>query len=506
MAFVHDVVVSLRCAWQRVYPVFVALDRGLVQFAYMFGVAERDWRKRNARLLGIYAAVYLCALVPLPPAVQLLALLFGFVGVVAVGRAWVANEKHRTRIVKKLENGNPDDLPDLRGGALVSALQLIVLFPLLFRLAGRHGYFEVGDDVHFLTWLCYVFDSYSKAVLNYFHTDLHMGEIKIRSSAASQLILLKNLMVDYILIQGVMRLFAIHTLVSEGVAALKQDPDVALRLGTRAVLPLIDRLHSEDTDLRGKAAEVLGRLRDRRATGPLIAALTDADPEVRWRAAEALAELKDPEAAEPLVTALSDPQESVRAAAAHALAALGDRAPSSRCWRPYRATDRCRCAPRRRTLGKIGAGRAVEPLTAALADADEGVARAAAEALGALKDPLAVEPLMRTFATPRQSPGSDPRPPGRWRRSVTFAQCRRSWKRCATPTRTFARRRLRPSVGSATPAPRIPCWRSCTTRLRTCARRPSAPWPRCARGTAPPLCCPFWTTRASRCATRPPMP
>src|SRR5207248_457466 len=83
-------------------------------------------------------------------------------------------------------------------------------------------------------------------------------------------------------------------------------------LGKRAVLPLIDRLHSEDQDLREKAAEVLGKLHDDRATEPLIDALSDKEAEVRWRAAAALGEMKDPAAGEPLIKALRDPEESVR--------------------------------------------------------------------------------------------------------------------------------------------------------------------------------------------------
>ena len=47
-----------------------------------------------------------------------------------VGRAWVANEKQRARIAKKLVEGRPDEMPDLRwvvgGGCLA-----------VFLLAGR---------------------------------------------------------------------------------------------------------------------------------------------------------------------------------------------------------------------------------------------------------------------------------------------------------------------------------------------------------------------------------
>ena len=54
-------------------------------------------------------------------------------------------------------------------------------------------------------------------------------------------------------------------------------------------------------------------------------------------------------------------------------------------------------------MGRLGDGRAVEPLIAALKDGDEGVRREAAEALGRLGDARAVEPLVAALAAPRWS-------------------------------------------------------------------------------------------------------
>jgi hypothetical protein len=122
----------LRRLWRFVRPVFVLLDQALVAAAVPFGVRIQEPLPRYATLLGIYVVLYLIALVT-PPAVALVALTFGYVGVLAVGRAWVANEKLRTDVVRKLANADPDTLPDLRGSALLSALQLLVLLPLLFQ-------------------------------------------------------------------------------------------------------------------------------------------------------------------------------------------------------------------------------------------------------------------------------------------------------------------------------------------------------------------------------------
>ena len=44
----------------------------------------------------------------------------GYLGILGVGRAWVANEKQRTAIARKLSDTDPDTLPDLRISALLS--------------------------------------------------------------------------------------------------------------------------------------------------------------------------------------------------------------------------------------------------------------------------------------------------------------------------------------------------------------------------------------------------
>lgn len=109
---VRSLFLSLRRLWQGTKPALVWLDRCFVGLAALFGVNQTDPLRRYGTLLGIYAVLYALALLPLP-VLPLLALAVGYVGILAVGRAWVANEKHRTDIVKKLSNADPDALPDL---------------------------------------------------------------------------------------------------------------------------------------------------------------------------------------------------------------------------------------------------------------------------------------------------------------------------------------------------------------------------------------------------------
>src|SRR5215471_6222805 len=88
--------------WAFVKAVLHALDLGLVWFAYPFGVHIRDPRKRYPLLLGVFLAIYVLGCFPLGM-LPLIALGLGYVGVLAIGRAWVVNEKQRTAISKKLQ-------------------------------------------------------------------------------------------------------------------------------------------------------------------------------------------------------------------------------------------------------------------------------------------------------------------------------------------------------------------------------------------------------------------
>jgi HEAT repeat protein len=81
-------------------------------------------------------------------------------------------------------------------------------------------------------------------------------------------------------------------------AALSDAENVArwvagalVEIGAPAVEPLIAALKDADKEVRGTAAEALGKIGDARAVGPLSAALRDADEDVRKAAAEALEKL-----------------------------------------------------------------------------------------------------------------------------------------------------------------------------------------------------------------------
>src|SRR5262245_37334053 len=189
-----------------------ALDHAFAALAIPFGVQVRDPRLRYTILLGLFALIYLVGALPIQ-GVPLVALGFGYVGVLAIGRAWVMNEKERTAIVKKLRDADPDQLPDLRWTAFVAALQLLILFPLLFQqLQWHHHLFKVDSPTSFADWFWFAIDkTYLKALPDWsILYGIHISAIDVDTPWSRHLILLSRLTFDYILIQGVLRLLAIR--------------------------------------------------------------------------------------------------------------------------------------------------------------------------------------------------------------------------------------------------------------------------------------------------------
>ncbi|MHC4598348.1 MAG: HEAT repeat domain-containing protein, partial [Planctomycetota bacterium] len=187
-----------------------------------------------------------------------------------------------------------------------------------------------------------------------------------------------------------------HELGKHGSAAVKPlvallgDPDESVRyyavmalgmIGKPAVESLLEALESETAYKRKSAVEILGRIGDERAVDALLKRLEDPDREVRIRARYALREIGSGvfDAALPLLNR-DDPE--LRVAGVVILAV---------CKRPEAVTAltrvlaedgeeevRCRAAE---ALGEIGDPGAIEPLLEALGDEKRRVASNAAEAL-----------------------------------------------------------------------------------------------------------------------------
>ncbi len=95
--------------------------------------------------------------------------------------------------------------------------------------------------------------------------------------------------------------------------------------GEEALRALIMTVKNEHEDLiaRGRAALMLGKLRDIRAVDPLIRALDAPGLQTPLFAAQALGKIGDPRAIEPLLQMLNSGHEKFRQAALEALQHLG---------------------------------------------------------------------------------------------------------------------------------------------------------------------------------------
>jgi HEAT repeat protein len=149
---------------------------------------------------------------------------------------------------------------------------------------------------------------------------------------------------------------------------------------------------------RTHAAEVLGLAGAPAAVPALVEALRDRhedEASVKVAAAAALARLRDPSAIALLVGELRTVDEQSSRSVAEALVAFGEMAvdallelladaahPAGRLWAA-------------RILGRLGSARAVDDLIARLSDRDDRLRMAAAEALGAIGDPRALQPIVR---------------------------------------------------------------------------------------------------------------
>ena len=111
---------------------FSKVEEILVRFSRLFGTGIQAPHYQLGLLLFLFAIIHAAAFF-LTSFLAWIVLWLGFIGVLGVGRAWVTNEKLRTKIARKLSDADPDELPDLRISALLSAIQLFLIIPLLLK-------------------------------------------------------------------------------------------------------------------------------------------------------------------------------------------------------------------------------------------------------------------------------------------------------------------------------------------------------------------------------------
>lgn len=155
-------------------------------------------------------------------------------------------------------------------------------------------------------------------------------------------------------------------------------------IGADAVAPLLERLQSASVATRVAAADLLGRIGDRRATGPLLQALDDAEATVVAAAASALGQLGDPVALDGLADLFGHPNATVRRAAIAAINTIGAAGTAGRVRGAFTDPDSRVRESAVRVGGYFGFADALPLIVAALDDASEDVRRAAIEQLPVL--------------------------------------------------------------------------------------------------------------------------
>jgi HEAT repeat protein len=172
---------------------------------------------------------------------------------------------------------------------------------------------------------------------------------------------------------------------------------VARKLGERAVPALCARLaESKNPNARVQVVSALGRIGGTAALQAVIGALSDSHEWVRREAAVAIAELKDPRAVPALAAIVANPKSDLRDVAATALMKIGKAgAPALRALFADKTRSRWQLAE---YLGRLGDLEAADLLAEAAGEKDELLQKESALALGRLRDPRAVGPLIRVCA------------------------------------------------------------------------------------------------------------
>ena len=136
--------------------------------------------------------------------------------------------------------------------------------------------------------------------------------------------------------------------------------------------PLLSSIKDSDWHVRKYAAIALGKIGDERAIDPLVKTLQDEDSDVRWKAIIALGKIGKP-AIKPLLDAFETDEWQVRGRVAEVLGNIGDeRAVDPLIFslynKKYKNQNKYVRGRIIEALGKIGDARAVDPLIKALDD------------------------------------------------------------------------------------------------------------------------------------------
>ncbi len=171
----------------------------------------------------------------------------------------------------------------------------------------------------------------------------------------------------------------------------------------KAIEELVKALNDEDSSVRWRGADALGKIGSDAPIEELVKALNDEDSSVRWRGAYALGEIGSDVAIEELVKALNDEDSSVRWRGAYALGEIGSDAAIEELVKALNHEDSDVRSSAADALGKIGSDAAIEELVKALNHEDSDVRSSAADALGKIASPDLLPDLSLRLKTDRKT-------------------------------------------------------------------------------------------------------
>lgn len=374
----------------------IALDRGLVSLSRLFGTGFVQLFPQMVALLGMFGVILALAFL-VPGLLSWLMLWLGFVGVVAVSRAWVNNENRRVQIARKLSDDDADTLPDLRTSALISSVMLLFLVPMILKMGHElYQLFDAPTGASFTDWILFGIDLLFRALLDWSEVyGVQISEVRYESLAGRHIVMLILLTIDFILIQGIVRMLAIRKSIEEGVGAGVKDPEMAYRLGRRATPRLLAILDSEDLESGEKlrVLEAIAVIGDPRAC-PLL--ITKLDDEVLHTTS--IAALVRIGHFSPLFTALENDNEMVQYGAISALGRIADPIAIPYIEQAAEGASeqtRVRCV---KSYGEMQGSRARQVLARALTDKSARVRVTAVQGLGRFDTKDVMIALVRKLA------------------------------------------------------------------------------------------------------------
>ena len=301
---------------QTILGWLVAADRFLAAWAAPLGVHIRNTWIRYFCLfawallfffVGIWSEAFFDWLdfeipfrdIALNPWIPIAVLTFAYLSLVGVSRAWAHNEDLRGAISKRLADGDPDLLPDLRDEGVVSIILLAAIFPLIFFQANRlAGHLGIGTGAEIRDWLAVTFDGMRRSVTIldfsevYSWTDL--STLTETAPWITHLRMLLRATFDLVIISGFLQLFKITRLGNEAVEALGRTYENAAYIGSRIIHKLIKVLNnSNDPDISRNAVKAISKIGNPKALPALRKALSSSYALVRRFAAQAIGQLID---------------------------------------------------------------------------------------------------------------------------------------------------------------------------------------------------------------------